>query len=106
MALKWIAKLKLKWGITSDWDFFLICLVFSLAGMMVSVCRRPVFHLLGIERATPLWIKTLVYIPVIIPIYQLSLILFSFPLGQFSFFWSKQKRLGRFILRAFQRPSS
>ena len=101
--MSFVQRLKNKWGITSNWDFFLICLVFSLAGMMVSVCRPLVFHLIGITNKTPLWIKILVYIPLIVPIYQISLILFSLPLGQFPFFWAKQKYLGRALLRFFLR---
>ena len=96
-------RLKRKWGIDSNWDFFLIMLIFSLAGMMVSVTRRPIFALVGITPRTPFWIKALVYIPLIVPIYQLSLLFFGFILGQFSFFWEKEKRLGRALRGLFQR---
>ncbi len=91
-------KLKTKWGISTDRDFYLIMLVFSLAGMFVSICRKPIFHFFKIEQA-PLWLKILIYIPLIMPIYQLGLIIFGTLLGQFSFFWEKQKRVGRWIAK-------
>ena len=98
--------LKQKWGVKSNWDFIAICLVFSLAGSFIGFERRPVFAFLGITHATALWIKVLVYIPLIVPLYQLNLLLFSLPLRQFPFFWEKEKRLGRFILRLFTPKTS
>mgnify|MGYP001587290022 CR=1 FL=1 len=90
-------KFKAKWNIQSDRDFWMIMLTFSLAGMLIGFERRPIFHLLGIEHETPFWIKTLVYIPLIPPIYQLNLMFFGTILGQFAFFWEKEKKLGRFL---------
>lgn len=90
-------KFKTKWNIRSNWDFWMIMLTFSLAGMLIGFERRPIFHLLGIEHDTPFWIKTLVYIPLIPPIYQINLMVFGTLLGQFEFFWEKEKKLGRFL---------
>jgi len=94
-----IQKLKKKWNIQSDWDFIFIMLVFSLAGMAITFVRKPIFYAIGITGQPPLWIKILIYIPLIVPIYQLNLIIFGTLLGQFKFFWEKEKRLGRFLLR-------
>jgi hypothetical protein len=101
MALKWVGKLKTKWGITSNRDFILIMIAFSLAGMMISFCRPPIFHILGITKQTPFWIKALIYIPLIPPIYQVFLLFWGTLLGQFDFFWEKEKRLGRFLKHSF-----
>lgn len=95
---KVINKIKDKWGIKSDWQFFKINLIFSLAGMCIVFVRKPVFHLLHIADATPLWIKILVYIPILFPTYQINLLIFSFMLGEFEFFWKKEKDLWRFLL--------
>ena len=97
----WAKHLKKKWNVDSDVDFFLIMTVFSLAGMSISFVRKPIFHLLGITAATPFWIKTLVYIPLIPPVYQMNLLIYGFLLGQFGFFWNWEKRLGRMILKSF-----
>lgn len=103
MAVKWVEHLKTKWGITNNIDFILIMLAFSLAGMMISICRPPIFHLLGITAKTPLWVKVAVYIPLIPPIYQIFLLFWGTVLGQFSFFWEKEKRLGRFLKQSLVR---
>ena len=92
-----VARLKRKWDIKTNFDFTMIMVVFSLAGMNVSLCRKPLFHLLGVQRETSLWIKTLVYLAFVFPTYQLSLLLYGFILGQFQFFWKKQKSLVQFI---------
>jgi len=96
-------KLKSKWGIASNWDFFMINVVFAFAGSTIVFERKPIFTFLGITADTPLWIKVLVYIPLIIPLYQLNLIIFGALLGQFRFFWEKEKQLGRYCVRGLQR---
>jgi hypothetical protein len=97
MMIRIFQKLKTKWSIQSNLDFVLIMIVFSLAGMAIGFERPPVFHFFGINDQTPLWIKILVYLPLIPPLYQLNLLLFGTFLGQFTFFWEKEKRLFRFL---------
>lgn len=91
--------LKHKWGIKSNWDFFLINCVFALAGMAIVYVRKPVFHLFGLDASAPLWLKTIVYLAVVFPTYQANLLLFGFLLGQFTFFWNKEKQMWGFIRR-------
>jgi len=90
-------RLKLKWGITSNYDFVMINIVFSLAGMLIVYERKPLFDLLGITAQTPFWIKVLVYIPLVIPLYQINLLTFGFLLGQFPFFLKKEKQILKFF---------
>lgn len=99
----WVTKLKNKWNITTNRDFILIMIVFSLAGMSIGFERKIVFHLFGIDK-DPLWVKILVYVPLIVPIYQVNLLIFGFLLGQFKFFLEKEKRLIKFLLEKI-RPS-
>ncbi len=99
MFRRTLSHLKAKWQIKSNWDFFVIMVVFSLAGMMISLCRPLIFHCFGISAHTPFWIKAAVYIPFVFPVYQLSLIVFGFLLGQFPFFWEKEKKLLAFFQR-------
>jgi len=96
---KLFTRLKTKWDIKSNWDFFLIMLVFSLAGLNVSFGRKPIFHILGLTETTPMWIKVTLYLLLIFPLYQISLVFYGFILGQFNFFWTKQIKLGRFFKR-------
>lgn len=96
---KLIEKLKTKWDITSDLDFFLIMLVFSLAGMGVSILRRPIFAHLGLSHS-PIAIRILVSLLLIVPLYQFSTLAFALPLGQFQFFFTRQKKLVKFLGRS------
>ena len=89
-----IQKLKTKWKITNNWDFTLIMLVFSLAGLGVSLSRREIFTFLGIDHAS-LGFKIAISLLLIVPLYQLSTLFFGFFLGQFNFFWERQKAIGR-----------
>jgi len=97
--LNYIENLKKKWGIKGIWHFIVINLVFALAGMSIVFVRKPVFSILGITPETSLWIKILIYIPLIIPIYQINLLFFGFLFGQFKFFWEKEKKMARFFVR-------
>jgi hypothetical protein len=84
--MNWIDRLKTKWEIKSDRDFWLIMLSFSLAGMFIMPVRKLIFHLVGITAKTPLWIKILLYVPLIPPAYYVGLIIFGSLLGQNKFF--------------------
>lgn len=88
-----MSNFKKKWGITSTFQIVLIMAVFSLAGLAITQCRRPVFHLFGIKPETPFWIKTVVYIACVFPMYQFFLIVFGALFGQFRFFWEKEKKM-------------
>jgi len=96
-----MAKLKSKWGITSNGQVILIMVVFSLAGMAITQCRQPVFHVLGLTEQTPMWIKVVAYLLSIFPLYQLFLLIFGALLGQFRFFWEKEKKMARWMVARF-----
>ena len=96
--MKWAEKLKNKWGITSNRDFWMIMLTFSLAGMTIMVVRRFLFPLVGITAHTPIWIKVAVYVPLAFCAYQIGLLLWGTVLGQFNFFWAWEKRMVSLLL--------
>lgn len=86
-----------KWKVHTWWDFIAILLVFSLAGMSVVFVRKPFFHLIGITSETPFAFKFLCWLLVVFPSYQAGLLFFGFILGQFPFFWEKEKQMMRGI---------
>ncbi len=94
-------KLKQKWGIRSNLQVVLILLVFTLAGLSITQVRQPVFLLFGLTADTAWWIKTVVYLLSIFPLYQLFLLIYGTLLGQFRFFWEKEKAMARWIMRRF-----
>jgi hypothetical protein len=95
--MNWIERLKIKWQIKSNRDFWMIMLSFSLAGMFIMPVRKLIFHLVGITAKTPLWIKILIYIPLIPPAYYVGLIIVGTLLGQNKFFWGFLSARLRFL---------
>jgi hypothetical protein len=86
-------KLKTKWGIENNWQIVVIIMVFSLAGSSVVFLRKAYFNLLGFDANTSFWLKTIAYLLFIFPAYQVTLLAFGTLLGQFRFFWAKEKAM-------------
>ena len=103
--LSWVKKFKAKWNITSNKDFFLIMLAFSLAGLTIKFIRPIEFHILHMTDA-PLWAKIMIYPFILAPTYYAGLMVFGFLLGQFEFSkkfsWNSLTR----IVRLFKRLST
>lgn len=103
--LGWVKKFKAKWNITSNKDFFLIMLAFSLAGLTIKFIRPIEFHILHMTDA-PLWAKIMIYPFILAPTYYAGLMVFGFLLGQFEFSkkfsWNSLTR----IVRLFKRLST
>ena len=97
-----LAKLKEKWGLKSLFQVVLILIVFSLTGMTVVLIRPLVFSWLNFDDQTPFWIKAITYITLIFPMYQILILVYGALLGQFSFFWEKEKKLFRGIAKPFR----
>ena len=100
---KWITKLKTKWNIQSDRDFWMVMLTFSMAGTFIMFARRIIFHLVGITATTPFWVKVILYIPLVPPAYYIGLLFFGTIFRQFLFFWEYEKRTMRFLFRGFKK---
>jgi hypothetical protein len=79
-------KTKEKWGIESNFQFWLIIFIFSLSGTSTLFIKAPLYILLGITEATPLWIRIAVYLLAITPAYFIILSIYAFVFGQFRFF--------------------
>ena len=88
-----IAKLKQRWGIESNMDFWLIMLVFSLSGSSVLYVRKFLFGILNISTDTvPTLVYILLYILLIVPSYYVLALAYGFIFGQFNFFYAFAKR--------------
>jgi hypothetical protein len=97
--LKIFKQLKDKWGIDSNLQAVAILTVFTLAGPTVVLIKAWYYNLLGFDEATSTATKTIAYLLFIFPAYQVLLLLYGFLLGQFRFFWEKEKALARTIWR-------
>ena len=101
MAL--IEKLRARWGV-GLWDTIAILLAFSLAGMTIVWLKNPVIGFL-LPRDGSGWVGWVVYLAIILPLYQVLLLGYGTLLGQFDFFWSKLKTVGRLLRGRAARPS-
>lgn len=102
----WINRLKAKWGIDATGQVVAILVAFSLAGLSITRIRPIVWLLFGFTDETSMWIKVPTYVIMIFPTYQVMLLIFGTLLGQFRFFWAKEKAMLRFFARPFRKQQN
>lgn len=85
--MKWIEYLQRRWRVKSVWQVFSILLVFACTGFTVLFLKKPIYHALQINEYTPVWQKIIVWVVLILPLYNVLLLIYGFFLGEFSFFW-------------------
>ena len=93
-----LTKLQAKWNLKSLTQVVLVLIVFALTGFTILFIKKPIFDFLGVsmERGG-IW-KTVLYLLLVLPLYQIILLLWGFVFGQFSFFWEKEKQFFRRII--------
>lgn len=104
--MSWIDKLKEKWGLTSLWQVVIVLVVFACTGFTVLFIKQPViaFFTDGGEQSG--WF-TFFYYLLILPIYNVILLVYGFLFGQFEFFWNYEKKmLNRFRRKKVGTPST
>lgn len=95
-----LEKLKQKWNINSNFQLFIIIVVFAITGSASVYVGKPVLNWLNLQRTNFetdfIWGGLGYYtlrILVIFPIYQILLITIGSLFGQFQFFWSIEKKM-------------
>lgn len=89
----WVKRLGARWGVSTS-KVFLILLVFACTGLTVMFLKRPIVAFFAGEGDQPLLFSILYYM-LILPIYNLILLIYGFIFGQFQFFWEFEKRFFR-----------
>lgn len=86
-------KLKQRWGIKNNWSLIAILVVFAINGSFAAWVAKPVCNFLGLtpDSLNP-WLYWPLRILLIFPIYQLTLPIVGWCLGQFKFFWEFEKK--------------
>jgi hypothetical protein len=85
---------KNRWNITSNWQFFVIILVFALTGSLAAMISKPILNDLGFSKEKHhIAIYILLYIIIIFPIYQIILLSIGFIFGQFKFCLAFEKKM-------------
>jgi len=80
----------------------LVLIVFSLTGMTVVLVRPVIFSWFGFDEQTAFITKAITYLLLIFPMYQILILVYGALLGQFAFFWEKEKKLFNAIKKPFQ----
>lgn len=88
-----LQKLMQKWQLKSTFQVVMVLIVFALTGSTVVLFKKTLFHLLGFTEETTFWPKVITYLIFIFPAYQILTLVYGFLLGQFDFFWQKEKKL-------------
>lgn len=89
-----MASFKERWNIKSNWQAFVIIVVFAITGSSAAYLSKPILSLFGIVKGSVSnWLYYPLYILLIFPVYQVLLISFGFIFGQFTFFWAFEKKM-------------
>lgn len=87
---RWMQRLGQRWGV-GPVRVVLILVVFACTGLTVMFLKRPVVGYFTENGEQPLLFSVLYYI-LILPFYNLVLLVYGALLGQFRFFWAFEKR--------------
>ena len=87
-------KLKLRWNIQSNFQLFIILLVFAITGSSSLVVAEPILDYFNItEKTLNPWIYKPIRLILIFPVYQILILIFGALFGQFQFFWNFEKKM-------------
>ena len=91
-----LEKLKTRWGVKNNRAAALILLVFAITGSLSVKVIKVIEHWLGIDSSSGFGIKLVSFIVLVLPVYNLLLLLIGSLLGQHQFFKN-------FIVKFFRR---
>ncbi len=86
----WMQRLSDRWGV-SPGRVLVILLVFACTGFTVLFLKRPIVAYFSGDGEQPLLFAVLYYI-LILPVYNVILLIYGALFGQFRFFWEFEKR--------------
>jgi hypothetical protein len=89
-----LQRLQSKWQLKSLTQVLLVLLAFACTGTTILLIKNPLLAFFGIERGGGQGaLNTLIYLLLVLPLYQILLLAYGFIFGQFRFFWEKEKQL-------------
>lgn len=91
----WVNKLQKRWDVSAS-QVLIILLVFACTGFTVMFLKRPVvgFFMEGGEKSL---LFSVIYYILILPVYNIILLIYGFIFGQFRFFLEFEKKMLRRI---------
>lgn len=88
-----IEKLKQRWNVRTGWDVLIILIVFACTGFSILYIKRALFGAIGLDENSATWLRWVVNLIVILPLYQVVLLVWGWIFGKFAFFWEFEKRM-------------
>jgi len=87
-------KLKLRWGIESNFQVIIIFIVFAVNGSLAVALAKPILSFIGVthELTNPIVFWTVRIILMFI-VYQVLLVVVGTLFGQHKFFWNMEKKM-------------
>jgi len=92
--------LKKKWNV-SGWQLLFILCVFAITGTTTAFLARVVTGWMGLTADSPIAIRMLIRLAVLVFGYQAIILIVSIPFGQFRFFWNYEKKILRWFGKRF-----
>jgi len=83
---KYWQSFKRRWNIQSDMQVAIILVVFSLTGTTTMYVHKLFNEWIGLGEDGNFWLKLLVFLLLVLPLYNALLIVYGTLLGQYSFF--------------------
>lgn len=93
-----LQRLQTKWKLDSLFQVVMVLVVFACTGFTILFIKNPILNFFGVERGGGQgFLNTLLYLLLVLPLYQIFLLIYGFIFGQFRFFWEKEKQIFRRI---------
>ncbi|MBN7801958.1 hypothetical protein J0A67_13880 [Algoriphagus aestuariicola] len=98
-----LRRLQTKWKLESLFQVVMVLVVFACTGFTILFVKNPILDFFGVEKGG--FVNTLLYLLLVLPLYQIFLLIYGFIFGQFNFFWEKEKQIARRIAGLFKRKN-
>jgi hypothetical protein len=90
-----LQRLQTKWKLDSLFQVVMVLVVFACTGFTILFIKNPILDFFGVEKGG--FLNTVLYLLLVLPLYQIFLLIYGFVFGQFRFFWEKEKQIFRRI---------
>lgn len=98
-----LQRLQTKWKLDSLFQVVMVLVVFACTGFTILFIKNPILDFFGVEKGG--FVNTTLYLLLVLPLYQIILLIYGFLFGQFDFFWEKEKQIGRRIAGLFRKKN-
>ncbi|OOG69419.1 DUF6787 family protein [Algoriphagus sp. A40] len=99
-----LQRLQTKWKLESLFQVVMVLVVFAFTGFTILFIKNPILNFFGVERGGGQgFLNTVLYLLLVLPLYQIFLLIYGFIFGQFKFFWEKEKQIFKRIAGVFSR---